>query len=180
MTTKKTAATNKMTQPVEAAMAASKETVETVVKASTEAATKGYEKAVAMSKEHVDAAVKAGNDAYKGYEDVASYNKENVEAVMVAGSTFMSGFQEMNKAFYSLAQASMEDSVAATKKMMACKSFNDVFAIQSDLAKTNYEKALAESRKFSDMGVKLAEEAVSPIAGRVTVTVEKITKPLAA
>ena len=180
MSAKKTTTAQNMTQPVEAAMAASKETVETVVKAGTEAATKGYEKAVAMSKEQVEAAVKAGNDAYKGYEEVVSYNKENVEAVLVAGTTFVSGMQEMNKAFYSLAQASMEDSVAATKKMMTCKSLNDVIAIQSDLAKANYEKALAESRKFSDMGVKLAEEAASPIAGRVSVTVEKITKPLAA
>lgn len=179
MTAKKTN-TQKMTQPVEAAMAAGKETVETVVKAGTEAATKGYEKAVAMQKEHVDAAVKAGTEAFKGYEEVVVYNKENVEAALAAGSTFVKGMQEMNKAFYTLAQASMEDSVAATKKIMECKSLNDVFAVQSDLAKSNYEKAVAESRKLSDMGVKLAEETATPIAGRVNVTVEKITKPLAA
>ena len=74
----------KATETVEAAVAAGKETVETVVKASTEAATKGVEKAVAVSQEQVAAAVKAGSDAFKNYEDVIAFGKENVDALLLA------------------------------------------------------------------------------------------------
>ncbi|MHC8509338.1 MAG: phasin family protein [Rhodospirillales bacterium] len=169
-----------VTETAEAAMAAGQETVEAAVKAGTDAAAKGYEKAVAMSKEHVEAAVKAGTEAFKNGEDLTAYNKDNLDAAMASGAVFAKGVQDMNKAFFALAQASMEDSAAATRRIMACKSLNDVFAVQSDLARTGYEKAVAESRRFSDMGVKLAEEAAAPVTQRVAVTVEKFAKPLAA
>ncbi|MEQ9681217.1 MAG: phasin family protein [Rhodospirillales bacterium] len=64
--------------------------------------------------------------------------------------------------------------------MFGFKSVVDVVKLQSSLLKTNYSKAFDESRKISDMAVKLAEEAAAPIADRMTVAVEKVTKPLAA
>lgn len=176
---KKTAAET-VTETAEAAMTAGKETVEAAVKAGADAAAKGYEQAVAMSKEHADAAAKAGAEAFKSYEDLAAYNKDNLDAALASGAVFAKGVQEFNRAFYALARASMEDSVTAAQRIMACKNPADVFAVQSDLARAGYDKALAESRRFSDMGVKLAEEAAAPAARRVTATVEKFAKPLAA
>ena len=52
--------------------------------------------------------------------------------------------------------------------------------MQNDLVKANYEKAMSEGRKITDMTVKLAQDASAPITKRVNVTVEKITKELAA
>ncbi len=165
---------------VEAAVAASKETVETVVKAGAEVATKGVEKAVAMSQEQVAAAVKAGGEAFKNYEDVVTYNKENVDAVVKANGILVKGVQDINKVMFALAQQSMEEGVALTKKMFECKTMDDMVKLQNELVKTNYAKTLDESRKLSDMAVKLAEEAAKPIADRMSVAVEKVTKPLAA
>lgn len=178
-TTKKPAIA-KPAAPVEATVAATKEAVESVVNAGAEVATKGYEKAIAMSKEHVEAAVKAGSQAFKGYEDMVAFGKDNVDAVMKCGTILAKGAQDMNKVLFGLAQASLEESVAATKKILACKSAKDVFELQSDLARANYSKIVNESRKLSDMSTKLAEEAVAPIAARVTMAVEKISKPIAA
>ena len=90
------------------------------------------------------------------------------------------GVQDINKVIFSMAQKNMEESVAMTKKVFACKSMDDVVKLQGDLMKVNYSKALDESRKISDMAVKLAEEASAPIADRMTVAVEKATKPIAA
>jgi phasin family protein len=166
--------------PVEATVAVGKEAMEHVVKASTEAATKGYEKAIAMSKEHVEAAVKAGTQAFKGYEDFVAFGKDNVDAVVKSGTILSKGVQDLNKVLFGLAQASLEDSVAATKKLLGCKSVKDAVEVQGELAKTNYTKLVAESRKISDLSVKIAEEAAAPIAARVTAAVDKFTKPLAA
>ncbi|MEK9673115.1 MAG: phasin family protein [Rhodospirillaceae bacterium] len=165
---------------VEAAVTARKETVETVVKAGAEVATKGVEKAVAMSQEQVAAAVKAGGEVFKSYEDVVSYNKGNVGAVVKANGILVKGVQDINTFLFALAQKNMEESVALTKKLFECKSVDDVVKLQGELVKTNYAKTLDESRKLSDMAVKLAEEATKPIAERVSVAVEKATKPLAA
>ena len=90
------------------------------------------------------------------------------------------GVQDINKVLFSMAQKNMEETVDLAKKMLGCKSMDDVSKLQSELLKVNYSKAFDESRKISDMAVKLAEEAAAPISGRVTVAVEKATKPLAA
>ena len=176
-TTKKVAA---KVAPVDATVAAGKEAVETAVKAGTEVATKGYEKAIAMSKEHVEAAHKAGTQAFKGYEDMVAFGKDNVDAAIKSGTILTRGVQDINKVLFGLAQAQLEESVAATKKIFGCKSVKDVVEVQSDIAKANYAKFMAESRKLADMSVKLAEESVAPIAARVAVAVEKTTKPIAA
>lgn len=167
-------------ETVEAAVIAGKEAVETVVKAGTDAAAKNYENVVAVSKEHVEAAAKAGVDAFKGYEDVLAYNQNNVEAMMKIGAIWMKGVQDINNEMTVLANTSMEQSVKATKQILGCKTVEEVVAVQTDLAKANYDKIVAESRKLSNMGIKLAENTAEPIAVRVNETVANFSKPLAA
>ncbi|MGH6662722.1 MAG: phasin family protein [Rhodospirillales bacterium] len=181
MTTAKKITTAKAAhQPVEAALAAGKETIETVVKAGAEAASKGVERAVAMSREHVTAAVKAGTEAFKSYEDIVSFGKDNVDAVVKTNAILVKGMQDIHNVLFGIAQAQLEGQVAATKKLLGCKTFKDVMEAQADLARISYAKALDDSRKITDLSVKLAEEATQPITKRVNVTVEKFSKPLAA
>lgn len=177
---KKPAAAKAATETVEAAVAAGKETVESVVKAGTEAATKGVEKAVAVSQEQVAAAVKAGSEVFKNYEEVIAFGKENVDAMVKANAVLVKGVQDLNKEFFAIAQAVLEDNAETAKKVLGCKSVQDAVAIQSNVVKASYEKAMTESRKITDMTVKLAEDASAPITKRVNVTVEKFTKELAA
>ena len=177
---KKPAAAKAATETVEAAVAAGKETVESVVKAGTEAATKGVEKAVAVSQEQVAAAVKAGSEAFKNYEEVITFGKDNVDAMVKANAVLVKGIQDLNKEIFAIVQAALEDNAETAKKVLGCKTVQDAVAIQSDVAKSSYEKAMADSRKISDMTVKLAEDASAPITKRVNVTVEKFTKELAA
>jgi phasin family protein len=177
--TKKTGAA-KATENVEAAVAAGKETVETVVKAGADAAAKGVEKAVAMSQENVAAAVKAGSEAFKSYEDAVSFGKDNLEAVMKANAIFVKGVQDINSVLFGIAQTSIETNAAASKKIFACKNVQDMVAVHNDLAADSYAKVVDNSRKISDLSVKVAEEVAEPITKRVNATVEQITKPLAA
>ena len=156
------------------------EKVEAAVKVGADVAAKGYEQAVAMTKEQVEAAVAAGSEVFKGYEDVAAYNKENVDAVIKSGAIFTKGVQEINSLMFGLAKAALDENVALTKAMFGCSSVVEAVDLQSKLAKTNYDKALNDSRKLSDLSLKLAEESIQPIAERVNVAVEKISKPLAA
>lgn len=165
---------------IEAVAPVVKETVETVVKAGADVAAKGVEKATTMGQEQIAAAVKAGGQAFKTYEDAVAYNKENVDAFVQANNIMAKGMQDLNKVLFAMAQKNVEETVDLTKKMFGCKSVDDMVKLQSSLLKTNYTKAFDESRKISDMAVKLAEEAAAPIAGRVTVVVEKVTKPIAA
>jgi len=171
----------KMTkEAVEAAVNAGKETVETVVKAGAKATSEGVEKAVTLSQEHVAAVVKAGGEIFENYEDVIAFNKDNFEAVVSANTSLVKGIQAFNKEFFAIAQAALEQNAKATQKIFACKSVQEVVTAQNDLVKENYSSVLDKSRKLSDLGVKVAEDSTAPLAARVNVAVEKITKPLAA
>lgn len=140
------------------------------------------EAAVNASKEAVETVMKASTDAFAGigFDDVVAYNRSNMEAMMKFSTIWTKGVQDMSKELTDLANASMEQNVAATKQILDCKSVEDVVAVQADLAKTNYDKAVVEGRKLSEMGVKLAENAAAPITARVNETVATFSKPLAA
>ncbi len=178
MTTKKQ--TQTAVKQVEAAVAAGKESVETAVKVGTDAFATGYENAVAATREQVDAAVKAGTDAFQGYEDVVSFGKDNVEAVMESSTILAKGVQDFNKIWFDLAQASVEQNVAATKALFGCKTVKELTDVQSGLASRSYDALVTDSRKLSDMSVKLVEEVTKPVNARVNAAMDKLSKPLAA
>ena len=178
--TRNTAASGKANIHVESKLAAGREGFQTVVRESTKSATKGYERAIKMGKEQIEAAVKAGAEVFKGYEDVVAYGKDNVEALVKSSTVLVKGVQDLNKAWLGLAQVSVEEGVEATKKILGAKNVKDVVSIQSELARSNYEKLVNETRKMSDLAVKLAEDVATPIANRVNATVERFTKPMAA
>lgn len=123
---------------------------------------------------------KTAAEALKGYEEAVSYGKEAVDAVMKSNAIFVKGVQDINTALFGLAQANLEDSVAATQKIFDCKTVADVIDVQSALAQSSYTKAVEDSRKLSDLSVKVAEAASKPITKQVNAAVEKFSKPIAA
>ncbi len=180
MTIRKTTKISGVTEQVEAAVEASKETVEAAVKATTDATAKGYEKAVEMTQEHVEAAVKAGTEAFQGYEDVVAFNKDNVNAVVRSSTLWVQGIQDLNKAAFALTQTSVQENIEAAKAIMGCKTVTDLVKLQSEFAKASYDKAMTEGRKFSDMSSKVAEKATKPLGERAQATFDTITKQVAA
>jgi phasin family protein len=78
-----------------------------------------------------------------------------------------------------LAQESLEDSVAAGKALVGAKTLKEVIDVSSSLAKSSFDKMVAESSKLSQLSSKLAEEALAPINSRVNAAVQKITKTAA-
>ncbi|MBC8339380.1 MAG: phasin family protein [Rhodospirillales bacterium] len=123
---------------------------------------------------------KTAADAIKGYEQAVAYSKESIDAVMKSNAIFVKGLQDINTVLFGLAQASLEDSVAATQRIFDCKTVSDVMDTQAELAKAGYEKALDDSRKVSELSVKVAEAASQPITKQVNAAVEKFSKPMAA
>ena len=68
---------------------------------------------MAAGHETFETAIQAGAEAFKGYEDIVGYSKDSVDAVMKSNALFVKGFQDINKALFGFAQASLDDSAAA-------------------------------------------------------------------
>ena len=52
--------------------------------------------------------------------------------------------------------------------------------VQIDLAKAGYAKLMTENQRLAELTAKLADDAIEPIAERVTATVDRFSKPLTA
>ena len=59
------------------------------------------------------------------------------------------------------------------KALAGVKSFKDAVDLQTSLAKSSLEKAVAETSKLTEASLKLAEQAWAPVTARVTLAVEK-------
>ena len=163
-------------KPVEDAVNAGKEQIESVVKASNEAATKQYEQVVSMAKEQAE---KASSAAFKNYDEASQMNKANVDAVVQASSIAAKGIEQMNREFMNFAQARLEANMNLAKQMFGAKTLREFFDAQTDFARQNFDTMMAESAKMTELSVKVSNEAMEPIQTQTNKTVEKVMKSAA-
>jgi phasin family protein len=164
-------------KPVEEAVAAGRDVVETVYKAGAEAAQKGYEQAVEMTRQQIEKSRAAWSTKVEELNDIS---KQNLEAIAQSSQIVAKGAEEVGQHMAALVQAAVERQVGATKALLGCKSLREVFEVQNGLARENIHGLMSEGAWLSEMSVKTASKAMEPIQGRVTVTVEKLFQPIAA
>ena len=123
------------------------------------------------------AKVKEGVDkAIKTTEELVAFGQGNVEAFVKSSQILATGLQDLSKQFATSAQSSYEEAVAAFKALTTVKSLKEAVDLQVGLARSVLEKGVSESNKYTDASFKLAEQAIAPISGRVTLAVEKFSK----
>jgi phasin family protein len=143
-----------------------------------------FERTVAALKDSAAGAV-AGHDstqekvkntmekAVKSAEELVSFSQGNFEAMMQAGQIWAAGVQDLHKTFAATAQAQVEAAMGTFKALSSVKSLKEAMDLQSSLARASVETAVSETGKITDASMKLAEQAIAPIAARMTLAVEK-------
>jgi phasin family protein len=109
----------------------------------------------------------------KTVEDIFAFGQGNVEAFVKSSQIWAAGVQDLSKAVAATAQAQLDHTFATVKALAAIKSVKEVVDLQTNLARSSVEKAVAETGKLTDASVKLAEQAWAPITERMTLAVEK-------
>jgi phasin family protein len=112
----------------------------------------------------------------KTAEEFVAFGQGNMEAFAKSGQIWVAGVQDLSGQVAASAQARMEEAMSVFKAIAGMKSLKDMFELQSTFAKAAMEKTMAESGKLSDASMKLAEQAMAPIAERVTMAVETFGK----
>lgn len=124
------------------------------------------------------AAVPGG--VFAGYEELADLGRENFAAVLRANAALSEGMEAIGKEVMGYARNSLENAAEAATALLAAKTFEDLVQLNSDFAKASFERMVARSTKLSEMGVKVANEALAPLGDRVEATFQKLSKPVAA
>jgi len=115
-------------------------------------------------------------EGLSSYQDALDLSKVTVEAMVQSSTAFARGVQDMGKEVISFAQASIEDTVAASKAIFAVKTIKELIDLQSSFARQSLDRLVADTGKLSECGVKLAEETFAPINAGITVAVDKLAK----
>jgi len=115
------------------------------------------------------------NRVMKTAEQLAQFHQGNMEAIVKSSQIWASGLQDLSKHVASNAQATMEETISTFRAMTSVKSLKEAFELQSSFARASMEKAISESSKLTETGLKLAEQAYAPITARVNAAVEVLT-----
>lgn len=135
--------------------------------------TETYEKVVDTTKAQVE---KANEAVAKGYDQLAEIQKEGIDAFIKAGEIWAKGAEDLGKAYFALAQDAAESSSEAAKAFLTAKSLKDVVDLQGEFARMTFDKSLSESKKLSELSIKVVNEALQPIQKQIAATWEKAGK----
>lgn len=177
MAARKTAATGTTAQ-IDTAVAAGNETVEKMMKAGQDAMEMlNLDKTVEMAREQVEKAQKA---MFGNYEQFAEMNKATFDAYVTSLNLMTKGVEAFGKEVADFTKKSMETSSENGKSLMACKTVNEAFDLQNEIARTSIDTMVAETAKLTEMSLKTANDVFSPIADQANVTITKMFKAPAA
>jgi phasin family protein len=95
-------------------------------------------------------------------ETIQKQNQEQIEVAVKSFSAMSKGFQDIAKETADYAKQSFETSSAAAEKLMASKSIDKAFEVQTEYAKSAYEAFVAQATKMGELYADLAKEAYKP------------------
>lgn len=110
----------------------------------------------------------------KAAEELGSFTRENVEAFVESGKIAAKGFETLTQSAIELAKKNGEAATTAFKSFSSAKSANELLQLQSDFARTQFDKFIADSSKMTEAFVKLSNDVFEPISSRFAVAADKL------
>jgi phasin family protein len=128
----------------------------------------------------MDQTTKATEGLFKAAEEAAEFSRGNLEAVAKATQVYVAGVQDLGKQTLAMVQGLADHTVAGAKALGTVKSLKEAAEVQSTYARAALEKSFSETAKLQEAALKLAEASFAPISARMTLAVEKFSRPVAA
>jgi len=159
-------------------MATQFDTAQETVKSTVTQLNAGAEAAMSKGKEAMEQVAAKSREAVeqgmKSIDELTAMARGNVEAMMASARAATTGMETLAQHVAEFSRKSFEDMTAAARSMTSVKSPNELLQLQNDFAKTQFDAAIAELSKVSELLVKTAGEVMEPVQGRVQLAAEKI------
>lgn len=112
-------------------------------------------------------------------EEMSQLGQGNVEALVAASKVAAKGVETLGQEVAEFGRKSFEEASAALKSFAEVKSPTDLFRLQSEFAKSQFESMIAESSKMSEAMMKLAGDVAQPLTSRYSVAAERVKSVVA-
>ena len=115
----------------------------------------------------------------KAIEEMTEVSKANVEALVDAGKIAVEGARSLGQDVVETSREGIEKAADAVRALAEAKSPTEFMQLQSEFARAQFDRFVAESSRLTETFVKLAGEAIQPIQSRATLNAERINKLVA-
>jgi phasin family protein len=112
-------------------------------------------------------------------EELTELGRGNVEALVASTKIAAKGLETVGQEVAEFSRKSFEDASAALKGFADVKSPADFFRLQGEFVRSQFDHAVAESSKLSEVMIKLAGEVAEPMTNRATVAAERVRTAVA-
>ena len=112
-------------------------------------------------------------------QELTDLAKANVEAIVEAGRVAAEGARSIGQDAVARTREGAEQAADAIRSLTEAKSPTEFVQLQSELARTSFDRMVAETSRFTESMVKLAGKAFQPLSNRATANAERINNIVA-
>jgi phasin family protein len=105
--------------------------------------------------------------------ELADLARANVEAIVEAGRVATEGARSIGQDVVAKQRDSVELTADAIRSLAEAKSPTEYLQLQGEFARSQFDRAVAETSKLTESLVKLAGEAFQPLSNRATANAER-------
>lgn len=110
----------------------------------------------------------------KAAEELADIYRGNVDAFVEAGRIATAGAQSIGQDIAAKSRDSLEQTANRVRSLAEAKSATELLQLQSEFARSAFDRFVEDSSALTESFVKLAGEAFQPISNRASANVEKL------
>jgi phasin family protein len=178
-TSSNSAATSKKTTPAKPTVASSAAFANKAT-SSLQGSSKTVNETISNSVKSLQQQVEKVNQTMiKNNQEFSKFFEDNLNSTLQAFNILAKSSEEISKAYFSFAQNTFENNIAAAKSLFSARNAQEAFDLQSKTAKSNIDSLINESTKLSQLSIDAANKAMQPIQSRINQTVESIIKKAA-
>ena len=104
-------------------------------------------------------------------KEAVEFQKGNLEALVESGKILVSGMQDLGRTY-----ADEAKSAAETVQGDVTKSPTELFQLQGDIARRNFDAMVSATSKNTEAMLKLVNDAFAPVSNRMSLAAEKVGK----
>jgi phasin family protein len=110
----------------------------------------------------------------KATGELVELTRANVEALVESGRIAAAGAQTLGQDAIARTREGLEQTVAQVKSLTQAQSPTEFFQLQAEIARSQFDRTVADGSRFAESMVKLVGEAIQPLSNRAAVNAEKL------
>ena len=112
-------------------------------------------------------------------QELADLTRASMEAVVEASRIAAEGARSLGQDVVARSRDGVEQTADAIRTLAEAKSPTEFVQLQSEYARSSFDRVVAQSSRMTESMVKLAGEAVQPLSNRATANAERLNSIVA-